>query len=166
MNSVQLHLALTHVPVIVSLVGLMMLLVAFFIKNPTLTKTSYVLIIIAGIFALPVFFTGEPAEDAVENLAGVSGAAIEEHEEIAKFAMIAIAVAGLCALIALYTFKWQVARILRIMVLGITIIAGGLMVQTARLGGSIRHTEISKVMPPATDQNAGEAKRIKLKDDD
>ncbi len=47
MNSVQMHLALTHVPVILSLVGLVMLVVTFFIQNSTITKASYILI--AGI---------------------------------------------------------------------------------------------------------------------
>jgi uncharacterized membrane protein len=104
MNSVQMHLALTHVPIILSLVGLIMLVVAFFIKNATITKTSYILILIAGIAALPVFFTGEGTEEAIENLPGVSEAVIERHEEVAKLAMISFAAAGLLALTALFYF--------------------------------------------------------------
>ena len=143
MNSVQMHLALTHVPVILSLVGLIMLVVAFFIKNATITKTSYILILIAGIAALPVFFTGEGTEEAIENLPGVSEAVIERHEEVAKLAMISIAAAGLLALTALFSFKWQTtARIFRVVVLVLAITSGGLMAQTAHLGGQIRHTEI------------------------
>ena len=59
MNSVQMHLALTHVPVILSLVGLIMLVAAFFIKNNTLAKTSYFLLLFAGVVAIPAFFTGK-----------------------------------------------------------------------------------------------------------
>ncbi len=143
MNSVQLHLALTHVPVILSLAGLIMLIVAFIIKNTTLTKTSYILILIAGIAAIPVFFSGEGTEEAIENLPGVSEAGIERHEGVAKAAMVSIAAAGLMALAALFSFKWQVApRILKIVVLVFGIASGGLMAQTAHLGGQIRHTEI------------------------
>ena len=140
MNPVQLHLALTHVPVILSLVGLIMLIVAFFVKNTTLTKISYMLILTAGIAAMPVFFSGEGAEEAVENLPGISDAVIEKHEEVAKLAMISIAAAGLLALAALIMVRWS--RILKIFVLMVAIISGGLMVQTAHLGGQIRHTEI------------------------
>ena len=140
MNTVQLHLALTHVPVILSLVGLIMLIVAFFVKNTTLTKISYMLILTAGIAAMPVFFSGEGAEEAVENLPGISDAVIEKHEEVAKLAMISIAAAGLLALAALIMVRWS--RILKIFVLMVAIISGGLMVQTAHLGGQIRHTEI------------------------
>jgi len=143
MNSVQVHLALTHVPVILSFVGLIMLVVAFFIKNPTLTKTSYILLLVAGVAAMPVFFTGEGTEEAIENLPGVSESVIERHEEVAKLAMIAIAAAGLVALAALLSARWQItARVFKVVVLLLAITSGGLMAQTAHLGGQIRHTEI------------------------
>ena len=143
MNSVQLHLALTHVPVILSLAGLIMLAVTFFIKNPTVTKTSYILLLVAGIAALPVYFTGEGTEEAIENLPGVSESVIEKHEEVAKLAMIAIAAAGLLALSALFSSRWQpAARVFKVVVLLLALTSGGLMAQTAHLGGQIRHSEI------------------------
>lgn len=155
MNSVQLHLALTHVPVILSFVGLIMLIVAFFIKNTTLTKTSYFVLLIAGIAAIPVYFSGEGTEEAVENLPGVSDAIIESHEEVALLAMISIAAAGLVALAALFSARWQAsAHIFKIVVLVLAITSGGLMVQTAHLGGQIRHTEIRSGVAL---QNSGEA---------
>lgn len=145
MNSVQMHLALTHVPVILSFVGLIMLVVAFFIKNSTLTKTAYFLILIAGLSAMPVYFSGEGTEEAIENLPGVSDAVVEKHEEVAKMAMISIAIAGLVALAALFSFRRQAAsRVFKIVVLLLAIASGGLMAQTAHLGGQIRHTEIRK----------------------
>lgn len=172
MNSVQLHLALTHVPVILSLVGLIVLVVAFFIKNPTIVKTSYLLIFIAGVAALPVFFTGEGTEEAIENLPGVSEAVIGRHEEVARLAMISIAIAGLLALAALFSFKWQnTARFFKVFVLVLTIASGGLMVQTAHLGGQIRHTEIrSGVALQNSNENGGDNKgnagQQQEKDDD
>lgn len=145
MNSVQMHLALTHVPVILSFVGLIMLVVAFFIKNSTLTKTAYFLILIAGLSAMPVYFSGEGTEEAIENLPGVSDAVVEKHEEVAKMAMISIAIAGLVALAALFSLRRQAAsRVFKIVVLLLAITSGGLMAQTAHLGGQIRHTEIRK----------------------
>jgi len=143
MNSVQLHLAFTHVPVILSLAGLAMLVIALLKKDPMLTKTAYVFIMLAGIAALPVFFSGEGTEEGVENLPGVSEAIIEQHEEVAKLAMISIAAAGILSLTALFPFKrlW-IARFLQTVVLILAITSGGLMAQTAHLGGQIRHTEI------------------------
>lgn len=143
MNSAQMHLALTHVPVILSLVGLIMLIVSFFRINTPLTKTSYILILIAGIAAIPVYFTGEGAEEVIEKIPGVSEFVIEKHEEAAKRAMISIIAAGLLALVALFSFRWQTAsRVFKTVVLLFAIISGALMAQTAHLGGQIRHTEI------------------------
>ena len=172
MNSVQIHLALTHVPGVLSLVGLIMLAVAFFIKAPTVTKTSYILIFIAGIAAIPVFLTGEGTEEAIENLPGVSEAVIERHEEAANLAMISIAAAGAAALVALFSFRWQIApRVLKVIVLVLGITSGGLMAQTAHLGGQIRHTEIrSGVAMRDVNENSGEnpgnASQQQEKDDD
>ncbi|RYY43686.1 MAG: hypothetical protein EOO06_19340 [Chitinophagaceae bacterium] len=172
MNSVQMHLALTHVPVVLSLVGLIMLAVAVFIKNPTITKLSYILIFIAGIAAIPVFLTGEGTEEAVENLPGVSEAIIERHEDVAKLAMISIAAAGFAALAALFSFRWQiVTRVLKVVVLLLAITSGGLMAQTAHLGGQIRHTEIrTGVAVQNGNENGGEnegnAGQQQQKDDD
>ncbi len=143
MSSVQLHLALTHVPVILSLVAFLILLTSIFIKNDTVGKVSYALLVLAGLTAIPVFLTGEGAEEAVENLPGVSEAVIEKHEGIAKFAMIAISVSGLISLGVLLSGKNQViARVGRIIILVLAIGSSALMAQTAHLGGQIRHTEI------------------------
>ena len=143
MNNVQIHLALTHVPVILSLVGLAMLAGAIIIKSSMLTKTSYIVILVAAIAAVPVYFTGEGTEHAVENLAGISGNAIEQHEELAKLAMISMVLAGVAALAALMMSGWQmISRVLRILVLLLCIISGGLMAGAAHYGGQIRHTEI------------------------
>jgi uncharacterized membrane protein len=172
MNSVQMHLALTHVPVVLSLVGLIMLAVAVFIKNPTITKLSYILIFIAGIAAIPVFLTGDGTEEAVENLPGVSEAIIERHEDVAKLAMISIAAAGFAALAALFSFRWQIAtRVLKVVVLLLAITSGGLMAQTAHLGGQIRHTEIRTGVAVQNgnengEENEGNAGQQQQKDDD
>jgi small-conductance mechanosensitive channel len=172
MNSVQLHLALTHVPVILLLTGLTMLIISLVNKNITITKTSYMIILIAGVTALPVFFSGEGTEDAIETLPGVSKAVIENHEDLAKLAMISISATGLLALAALFSFKWLAAtRALKTIVLLFAVTSGGLMVQTAHLGGQIRHTEIrGDVVMQNGDENIEENKdRIqskKEKDDD
>ena len=143
MSGVQLHLALTHVPVILALLAFVMLTVNFMLKNDTLTKTAYVLLVAAGIAAIPVFLTGEGAEEAVENLPGVSESIIESHEDLAKLSMVAISIAGAAALAGLLAFKSAFAnRFLKVAVFVLSMIAGGLMAQTAHLGGQIRHTEI------------------------
>ena len=144
MNSVQLHLALTHVPVILSLVGLIMLIVGLLKKNSVVIKTSLTIIAIAGITALPVYFSGEEAEEAVEHIAGISESVIEEHEEIAKYSMISIVISGLLALVTMLSAKWTgINKHLKTAVLFTAFISAGLMVQTAHTGGQIRHSEMN-----------------------
>jgi hypothetical protein len=168
MSSVQLHLALTHVPVILALLGFVMLTVNFFLKNETLTKTAYVILVAAGMAAIPVFLTGEGAEEAVENLPGVSENIIESHEDLAKLSMIAISIAGAAALAALLAFTSSFAnRFLKVGVFVLSMIAGGLMAQTAHLGGQIRHTEIRNATTfQNTDGNNEQGSAEQEKDDD
>ena len=151
-----MHLALTHVPVILSFAGLVMLIVALLTRNTTLTKTSYIILIIAGVAALPVFFSGEGTEEAVEHIPGVSETIIERHEDVANLAMISITAAGISALAALFSFRWFFAtRLLKVLVLLLAIISGGLMAQTAHLGGQIRHTEIGNGLASQNDNEGG-----------
>jgi len=86
--------------------------------------------------------------------------------------MISIIVAGLAALAALFSFRWQVAnRIFKIAVLLLAIVSGGLMAQTAHMGGQIRHTEIRNGVAlqngnENSGENEGKVGQQKEKDDD
>ena len=73
--------------------------------------------------------------------------------------MISITVAGLAALAALFSFRWQKAtRVLKMVVLLLVVTSGGLMAQTAHLGGQIRHTEIRNgVAAQHGNENGGES---------
>ena len=150
MNSAQIHLALTHVPVVLTLAGLALLIVSYLRKNETLTKTAYYGLIIAALFALPVYFTGESTEELVEKLPGVSESVIENHEKVAQFALLAVAITGIASLVGLLFYKLlQKTKIIKVLTLLMALAAGGLMAQTAHLGGQIRHTEIrSHVVAP------------------
>ena len=141
MNATQIHLALTHVPVILSFTGLAFLIGSYFIKNPFLTKVAFFTLAAAALFALPVYFTGEGTEHAIENLPGVSEPIIEEHEEVAKIALIVIIATGLAALAGIF-FTGRFAKGMRIAVLVLAIGSAGALAQTAHLGGQIRHSEI------------------------
>lgn len=143
MNSYQIHLALTHVPVILSIVGVVVLAVAMIRKNDTLTKTSFYLFLFAGAFAIPVFFTGEGAEETVEHLPGVSEGVIEKHEELATLAFSVVSVAAIISVAGILLFKkTRILRIIRPLMLLLALTTAGIMAVTAHLGGQVRHTEI------------------------
>ena len=139
-----LHLVLNHVPVIGTFLGLLLLLVAFVRNSEELKKVTLALLVFIALVTIPVYLTGEPAEEMIENIPGTSEAIIERHEDAALFSMIAIEVAGITALAGLLIFlrKKRLGNLLAIVTLAVSMIGGGLMTWTANLGGQIRHTEI------------------------
>jgi hypothetical protein len=143
MSFVHLHLLLNHVPVVGVLFVVVLLGVAFWKRNSEIGKLA--LALMAGIAAVTavVFLTGEPAEEAVEGVAGISDALIHQHEDVAQAALISTGVAGSFALGLIWWYRKQtLPRSLVATFLAVTIGIGGLMAWTANLGGQIRHSEI------------------------
>jgi uncharacterized membrane protein len=143
MNASQIHLVLTHVPVVLSFVGLVVLVVSLLAKNDTLTKTAYYIFFFTGLFAIPVYYSGEGAEEIVEKLPGVSENIIEKHETLAGVAL-AVLVAGFAVSLGglLFYKKTFVSKVIKPVMLLVAVAAAGIMVQTAHMGGQIRHSEI------------------------
>ena len=141
----HLHLLLNHVPVIGTLLGLMLLLVAFGRKSEELKKVTLGLFVLIALVAVPVYLTGEPAEEMVEDIPGISKAVIDRHEDAALFSLIAVEVAGIIALAGLLLFRIKkgLGNLLAIVTLAFSMVTGGLLAWTSNLGGQIRHTEIN-----------------------
>lgn len=143
MNEAHIHLVLNHIPVLGSIACVIVLAVALYRRSRDLTVLALVAAIATALLTIPVFLTGEPAEDIVERLPGVSEAVIEPHEEAAEAAFIAMEIAGALALLALVlTFRsgapsWSTAATMLAL-----LVATALVARTASLGGEIRHTEI------------------------
>jgi uncharacterized membrane protein len=143
MNASQIHLALTHVPVILSFIGLAILIVSFFKKNETLTKTAFYIFLAAGLFTIPVYFTGESSEEIVEHFPGVSENLIERHEDMAGIALVIISISAIVSLAGLVVSRFPgLAKLIKLTVLFFALGSAAIMAQTAHLGGQIRHTEI------------------------
>lgn len=167
-----LHLVLNHVPVIGTFLGLLLLLVAFVRNSEELKKVTLALLVFIALVTIPVYLTGEPAEEMIENIPGTSEAIIERHEDAALFSMIAVEVAGITALAGLLIFlrKKRLGNLLAIVTLALSMIGGGLMTWTANLGGQIRHTEIrSGVSSPSEsekDRSGRSGKDAEKEDED
>jgi hypothetical protein len=114
---------------------------------------------IAALFTIPVYLTGEGTEETVEKLPGVSGGLIESHEEMAKIGLIIIIITGVAALITLSIKKKpSLLKPSLILCAFLTFISFGIMAQTAHLGGQIRHTEIRNGAVVSIENDAGEIK--------
>lgn len=145
MNTAQIHLALNHIPVLLSVTGAILLIFAMLRKNDSLKLTAAYMLVTAALFTLPVFFTGEGTEDTVENLPGVSASIIEQHETMAQISLAIIIATGIIALAGIL-LKKKIAAFKMAMVTSfiLALLSFGALAQTAQLGGKIRHTEIRK----------------------
>jgi hypothetical protein len=152
MSQAHLHLIFSHLPIFASIIGVLVLMHGMYTRNAQTKMASFDVFIIAGIGAAISYFTGEGAEDAVENLSGISKDLIHEHEESAEITMIILAVLAVAALVALIITlkKNRLAGMMATVCLVIALIGFGMSVRTGWLGGQIRHTEISNTTQGAT----------------
>ncbi len=157
MSFVHLHLMAAHIPVIGVLLLLPLLLVALIRRSDELAKVGLWGIALIAVAGAAVYLTGEPTEEGVESLAGISKRMIEQHEEAALVATILFGVAGVLALFALYrSRRSSLPRGVVIAALISMIGISGAFAYTANLGGKIRHSEITGSSPiidqPRSDQ--------------
>ena len=153
MNATHLHLMLNHIPVLGVAFGLGLLLFGLWRKSDELKKTALGVFILVALAGTPVYLTGEPAEDGVKGLPGVSKPITEQHEGAAGAAFTGVVVLGVVALAGLILFRRGRAlpAWFSLSLLAVSLIVSGLMAWTANLGGQIRHSEIrADNSPPAS----------------
>ncbi len=145
MNAVHLHLMLNHAPLFGVLAGLLLLAWGVFRNSREVRFLSYAAFVLSALSAIAVYLTGGAAEALVEDLPGITEAAIERHEEIAKIALGLACLSGIVALIAFYaergTYALRKPALTSLFLIGV--IALGTVEYAANLGGQIRHPEIT-----------------------
>ena len=143
MNIVHLHLLLNHVPVLGVAFVTLLLTIAVVRRSGELAKVSLTSLALVAAISILVFLTGEPAQEAIENLPGFSERLIDRHEDAALIATIATGVIGALALGALIVYRRRaLPQWFTVFTLLAALGSTGLMGYTANLGGQIRHTEI------------------------
>ncbi|MBK9017729.1 MAG: hypothetical protein IPM82_28835 [Saprospiraceae bacterium] len=144
MDATHLHLLLNHFPIIGTVLGVGVMIYGYITSSDQVKKAALWTWFVMALIAIPVFLTGEPAEESVEGIAGVSEALIEEHEEAAELAIWLMEALGLLSLVTLVLSKTKDSLskplVLVSTVLGLVVF--GAMARTGYLGGQIRHTEI------------------------
>ncbi len=144
MDPVHAHLILNHIPSIG--LGAIALLLAYglFRKSDEVVKAALFGLVIIALTTIVVFLTGEPAEEAVEDLAGVGHDYIEQHESAGLIALFSVEAVGAAAVIGLLmSRRWrEIPRSFTIIAIVLSLAAAGVVAWTSNLGGQIRHTEI------------------------
>ncbi len=146
MTDAHWHLVFNHMPIMGAFFGLLILAAGIFLKQPIIRKTAYCVLIFSSLLTLPAFFTGEGAEEMIEELPGVSHHLIHEHEESAEFALWLSEILGILAFVALYfeQTKHKLAGTLSIVTLIFNLGTFVSMSLVGNSGGEIRHPEIRK----------------------
>ena len=152
MNGAHLHLLINHVPILGTVFGLALLAFGWWRKSEDIKKAALGTFVIVALGAVATYLTGDPAEDIVKGLPGVSRAAIGRHDDAAGWAMWGSIIVGVVALGGLIWSRggkplkhWVFTLVL----IG-SILVSAMMARTAFLGGKIRHTEFDSGQVPAT----------------
>lgn len=145
MNAAQVHLALNHLPIGLVIVGVPLLLAAVLRNSKELKGAGAAVLVFSALTAIPVFLSGEPAEEMVEHRAGVSKGNIHEHEEAAELSFIFTEILGalVLAVWVFDRFKGPAPSPVWFGLILLGLVSFGLFVRAAHLGGLIRHEEIS-----------------------
>lgn len=140
----HLHLLLNHLPVILTPLGLLLLAIAARRHDDSLSRVAFALLIGAAVTAVPTYFTGEDAEQAIKGMAGVTKAVIHEHEDFGLYSALFLGALGLFAIWALWRHRPPVVLPSWVMRTALAAsLAGSVLVgYTSLLGGEVRHTEI------------------------
>lgn len=145
MDQTHLHLVITHLPIFGSILGCLVLAYGIFAKSIHTQIAAYLLFVVSSIGSGVAYLTGEAAEETVEGIQGIAESMIEEHEDFAVIALVALIVLGVTSLIGLFLIRRKpaFAKTAALTVLVVSLISFGLVTWTGYLGGQIRHTEIA-----------------------
>jgi hypothetical protein len=142
--------------------------VAAVARSAATRRFGLVLLVVAGLAAIPTQMSGEGAEEIVEDRPGVSEALIERHEDAAGVAL-ALAVLGgaiaAAALAAGRVGRVRAAHALFVAALATALVDAAALGWVAHLGGEIRHDEIRVASAGAVPGGAGRTSSAELDDD-
>jgi hypothetical protein len=122
------------------------------IKKSEVKLTAFAIFIFSAITSAFAFYTGEGAEEIVENISGISETLIHTHEEYAESFFTVTLILGALSLIGFVAElkKSKYAKYLVILILSLAIADGVLAKYVGTSGGEIRHSEIrsdAKMIP-------------------
>ncbi len=145
MNAAYIHLALNNFPPFVNLVAVLLLAGGMVARSTAVVRSAFAIFALAALVAVPVFLSGQRAEDVVKGIEGVNSIAIHPHEEAGEWALIMLSIEGVAALAALLFFRRALPRWLAPMILILALLATAAVFRTASLGGKIHHPETTMV---------------------
>jgi len=157
MNAALVHLMLNHVPLLGVAFALLLIAWGRWRNSDEVVRAALALMTLAGAVGVLVFFSGENAEDVVEEMAGVSHDTIEAHEEVGRLAMFAGVGLAILSGIGLWLYrKAPVNRSYVRVILVVGLVVFGFFGYAAFQGGKIQHEEVEELgRAPGTTGSTG-----------
>ncbi|MCC6753146.1 MAG: hypothetical protein IT266_04075 [Saprospiraceae bacterium] len=146
MTSAHVHLLVNHFPLIGTAIGFLLLLGSKWSGSRAASNAALAVLAFSGLMAIPAHFSGEAAEEMLEQSARIDEALVEEHEERAKIFMLTMLAMGLAATGALLGEKFRPMQFAAKywLVAAIAAVGLALAIPTGSSGGAIMHPEIRK----------------------
>lgn len=154
MNGAHFHLVVNHLPLIFPLVGAIVLVTGILFRSEPIKRTGYFVFILGSIATVLAMSSGEGAEEVVEEIKGISGRFIHEHEEKAELFALSSYGLGLLSLVSL-GLSWKQKPLSKLAGLIVLICSFAVIFfakQTGTSGGEIRHTEIRENVARVPDE--------------
>jgi uncharacterized membrane protein len=144
MDWAHIHLLLNHFPIILEIMGAAAAIVAIVWPHRGTWMYAATSLTLAGVTVLPTYFTGEPAEHALNRPWYITRGTIHSHEDAAFISAILVGVVAMIAAVAWrrmvrYPREASLPGALRAMLLAGSMIASAHIVYTSLLGGRIVH---------------------------
>lgn len=154
MNWPYVHTLINHFPIILSVVGTGVLLLALIVRRRGIWLYALATLTLAGLSVYPAYFTGDQAAHAVRTTWYIMRPMVDEHDDAAGFALFSALLVGA---VSAYTW-WRMLRRdvtglppvwLRTVVAVLAIWGVSVVARTAYLGGKIVHDSPKLQTPPA-----------------
>ncbi len=144
MTAAHVHLILTHVPIVGVAFAAALFVVAWSMHSGPFQRVALWFLVLFALITIPLYLTGEPAEETVERLPGVAESVIDPHEEAGERAFIAAEGLGALALLGALVFRnrLRIPASFAAAVVVLSLVTSGLFVYAGYLGGQIRRPEL------------------------
>jgi uncharacterized membrane protein len=147
------HIMINHFPIILTVTGTAALLLATLRGQRASWLYGTISLALAAVSVIPTYFTGAPAERALNRPWYVARGAIHSHEDAAQIAAILVVVAGLVAVVAWrrlvrYPREVRMPGALRAALLVTALGASASIGYASWLGGRIIHDAPVLLGPP------------------
>jgi len=144
MDALQIHLLLNHVPIIGALVALLVVVVGHFAHNKAIGITGLAMYFVMALAVVPTYLSGEPAEERIENIAGIQKSVIEAHEDMATISLWIMLAAAAFAGASFYA-QWKSMSSAKLLSTVFIVVAIGAFIHiglTGHEGGKIRRPDL------------------------